>query len=66
MLGGKEEMKGNELKEETLYCVDCDVAFQFTVGEQAYFRSKGLSVPKRCPECRKRRRDSIVRDEEMR
>lgn len=43
-------------------CVDCGSTFDFAPGEQAYFKSKQLSDPKRCPECRKYRRESIVKD----
>ncbi len=51
-----------KLKNKTLRCVDCGMDFIFTVGEQRYFLSKGLSVPKRCPQCRQRRRDTLVRE----
>lgn len=50
-----------DLKDKTIKCQDCDQEFIFTVGEQRYFISKGLSLPKRCSACRVRRRDKIVR-----
>lgn len=37
-------------------CIDCGVEFEFEVGEQEYFKDRGLSKPKRCPACRKARR----------
>jgi DNA-directed RNA polymerase subunit RPC12/RpoP len=43
-----------------LECVDCGRNFTFTKGEQIYFASKGLSTPRRCPECRLKRRLSLV------
>lgn len=49
-----------ELKDKTLICVDCGEEFIFSVGEQRYFISKGLSIPKRCSECRLSRRQHIV------
>lgn len=52
-----------DLKDEKIKCLDCDKDFIFTTGEQRYFLSKDLSPPKRCPECRTRRRNSIVRVE---
>lgn len=36
-----------------LNCEDCDEQFVFDVGEQRFFKSKGFTDPKRCPECRK-------------
>lgn len=38
-------------------CVDCGKAFEITDGEKGFYESKGLELPKRCPECRKRRRE---------
>ena len=41
-------------EDETLICEDCGKEFVFTAGEQEFFAEKGLSnKPKRCPECRK-------------
>lgn len=43
--------------DETLKCEDCGAEFIFTVGEQEFYAEKGLvNKPKRCPECRKSRR----------
>jgi Probable zinc-ribbon domain len=40
-----------------LKCVECTAEFIFTVGEQEYFANHGLTnEPKRCPECRARRK----------
>jgi hypothetical protein len=52
----------NQQSEMTIHCSDCDEDFVFTAGEQQFFKSKGLSLPKRCPICRKARKDSIVSD----
>jgi hypothetical protein len=46
-----------------LHCEDCDKDFVFTVGEQQFFYSKGLSTPKRCQPCRKYRKSTIMRDD---
>lgn len=41
------------LTDQTLYCRDCNQAFTFTVGEQEFYASRGLTnSPSRCPECR--------------
>ena len=49
-----------KLQDKLLRCVDCGADFTFTVGEQRYFLSKGLSTPKRCPRCRLKRRETLV------
>lgn len=51
-----------KIEDKVLSCIDCGETFIFTAGEQLFFASKGLSIPKRCPQCRKRRRDTIVPD----
>ena len=44
-------------QDETLVCEDCGKEFVFSVGEQEFYAEKGLvNKPKRCPECRKARR----------
>ena len=36
-----------------ILCIDCDNDFVWTVGEQIFFRDKGLqNPPKRCKECK--------------
>jgi len=41
------------LSDQTLYCRDCNSEFIFTVGEQEFYASRGLTnTPSRCPECR--------------
>lgn len=45
------------LADKTLTCRDCGKSFVFTVGEQEFYRSKGLqNDPGRCSECRSTRR----------
>jgi hypothetical protein len=50
-------------RDQILECVDCQRNFTFTRGEQQYFASKGLSTPKRCPQCRLQRKLTLVREE---
>ena len=44
-------------EDEKLICEDCGSEFVFTAGEQEFYAQRGLvNKPKRCPECRKNRR----------
>lgn len=54
----------DDLHDETRICRDCGGTFLFTTGEQVYFRAKALSPPRRCPNCRKRRKETLVPDRE--
>lgn len=46
-----------EFEDKTLVCQDCGNEFVFTAGEQAFYKEKGLdNQPKRCKECRNRRK----------
>lgn len=48
-------------QDKQLTCVDCEATFLFTKGEQRYFASKpGLVEPKRCPECRLKRKLTLA------
>jgi CxxC-x17-CxxC domain-containing protein len=43
--------------EQTLTCRDCGNSFAWTVGEQEFYASRGLTnAPGRCPECRAARK----------
>jgi|SRR5712692_7364228 len=45
------------LTDQTLYCRDCNQEFVFTVGEQEFYASRGLTnSPSRCPSCRAARK----------
>ena len=47
------------LSDQTLYCRDCNAEFTFTVGEQEFYASRGLTnSPSRCPSCRAARKQS--------
>ena len=49
-------------QDQTLVCEDCGKEFIFTAGEQEFYAQKGLvNTPKRCPECRKNRRQKSRR-----
>ena len=45
------------MADKTLVCSECGNEFVFTEGEQAFYAEKGFTnEPKRCPECRKARK----------
>src|SRR5260370_370320 len=45
------------LEDKTIKCVDCGADFIFTVGEQEFYREKGLThFPTRCKSCREARK----------
>lgn len=51
-------------QDKQLTCIDCGATFIFTRGEQYYFASKpGLVEPKRCPECRLKRKLTLAPEE---
>ena len=41
---------------ETFRCVDCGVTFTLSYGHQRWFREHNLEIPKRCEDCRSRKR----------
>ena len=41
---------------ETIRCVDCGRTFTWSHGEQRFYKERGLTAPKRCKDCRARRR----------
>ena len=49
-----------KIEDKELVCCDCRQAFTFCVGEQLFFESKGLSIPKRCKTCRAARKAKLV------
>ena len=44
-----------------ILCIDCGSDFVWTVGEQTFFRDKGLqNPPKRCRECKQAKNERIA------
>ncbi len=39
-----------------MVCVDCKKTYLFETGEQKFFKMRGLTPPKRCHNCRSRKR----------
>lgn len=63
-----EEKKGSEIKtteqkekvesSDLLECKDCGVEFEFSEREKKFYAKKKLSIPVRCPDCRKEKKDN--------
>jgi CxxC-x17-CxxC domain-containing protein len=43
--------------DKTLTCQDCGQSFSFSADDQEFFAQKGFSEPKRCPNCRRARKN---------
>lgn len=43
-------------------CIDCGSDFTITDGDQEFFKSKDLHLPKRCVPCRRKRKESREND----
>ena len=43
-----------------LVCKDCGKEFEFTENDQRFYAEKGFEPPKRCKECRQKRKE--IRD----
>lgn len=37
-------------------CIECGCSFGFTASEKKFYASRNLNEPKRCPECRRKKR----------
>lgn len=46
------------MRDQTIFCIQCDNPFTFTVAEQKRVNSLGFDAPKRCSECRKHKQKS--------
>ncbi|MFC1933456.1 zinc-ribbon domain containing protein [Chloroflexota bacterium] len=52
--------EGKEFRDRKLKCLECRQTFTFPAGEQFFFWSKGLSEPKRCQDCRLKRKLTLA------
>ncbi len=47
------------MEDKTLRCSDCNSEFTFTASEQKFYAEKGFTnEPKRCPNCRRARKQT--------
>ena len=47
------------MRDQTIYCIQCDNTFTFGVVEQKRLSSLGFDDPRRCPDCRKKKQKSV-------
>ena len=50
------EIHTGETKKIT--CIDCSCEFELTAKNIAWFEQQGFDLPKRCPDCRKKRKEA--------
>lgn len=53
------------MADQELTCEDCSSTFAFTDGEQEFYATKNLSAPKRCKDCRSKRKNERNANREM-
>lgn len=50
-----------QFTDKSLKCSDCGAGFEFTTGEQEFYKARGLmNEPKRCPSCRSQKKNRGV------
>ena len=49
-------MYEQNFQNQELQCVECGAIFEFSAEDQEFYAKKGYSAPKRCPQCRARRK----------
>ncbi len=61
--GGRTSKARKALSNRTLECVDCGHNFTWSFKEQAYYKERGFSHPKRCKACRQKQDERQARKE---
>lgn len=51
------------MKDKSLICIQCGNQFTLTSREQEKLLSRGFDLPKRCPDCRKRKFRQVQEDQ---
>ena len=54
---------GVSMEDKLLQCQDCKNDFKFRATDQAFYKKNNFQDPKRCPGCRKRRKQIKERQE---
>lgn len=50
-----------DLAEQEIVCIDCKTHFVWSIGEQIFYRDKGLTnPPKRCKECKQAKNERLA------
>ena len=44
------------MEDKKIVCQDCGKEFDFTVRDQEFYKENGFSEPKRCKDCREKRK----------
>lgn len=52
----------DQAQDQTITCRDCRVDFVFTAGEATYYADNALHPPKRCKECRAKKKAMAQND----
>lgn len=47
------------MKDQELLC-SCGTSWTLTIGQQEFFASRGLALPKRCAPCRRLRKQQLI------
>ena len=51
----------SDIADKSIACIDCGENFTWTIGEQVFFRDKGLqNPPKRCKGCKQAKNERIA------
>lgn len=53
---GRMGMEVETIDEPVGDCVDCGKPFWLAIGEQRFFQRQNIPLPKRCADCRERKR----------
>lgn len=48
------------MEDKSIKCVDCNETFVWTMKDQAFYEKKGFSPPKRCKDCRAKKKASFA------
>lgn len=43
-------------KDKQIKCIDCEETFTLTEGESEWYQQKGFNEPKRCKDCREKKK----------
>ena len=55
---------GTVVKDQELLCVQCENIFVVTADEKRRLIERGFDIPKRCPDCRKRKHRYFEEEDE--
>jgi len=56
---------GQQYDDQTLTCEECGAEYTFTAGEQEFFATKGFTPPKRCQNCRQKKKEERQSNRQM-